>query len=93
VPGPLSFDPIGEAGRQWRERWGGETVAPMMAVTSVMRITFTLLFGRNRRLSTELASILQPDQWLHLISRIGQIAEPSVPLAISKYAIRNPVGG
>ncbi len=58
-----------------------------------LQVTFTLLFGRNKRLSTELASILQPDQWLHLISRIGQIAEPSVPLAISKYAIRNPVGG
>jgi hypothetical protein len=57
-----------------------------------LQVTFTLLFGRNKRLSTELASILQPDQWLHLISRIGQIAEPSVPLAISKYAIHNPAG-
>jgi hypothetical protein len=58
-----------------------------------LQVTFTLLFGRNKGLSTELASILQPDQWLHLISRIGQISEPSVPLAISKYAIRPPVGG
>jgi DNA-binding MarR family transcriptional regulator len=37
VSDPLSFDPIEEAGRQWRRRWGTAPVAPMMAVTSVMR--------------------------------------------------------
>src|SRR2546421_3612427 len=35
---PLKFDPIEEAGRQWRKRWGAGPVAPMMAVTSVMRV-------------------------------------------------------
>ena len=38
MPDPLSFDPIEEAGRQWRKRWGTGPVAPMMAVTSVMRV-------------------------------------------------------
>jgi DNA-binding MarR family transcriptional regulator len=35
---PLGFDPIEEAGRQWREHWGPEPVVPMRAVTSVMRV-------------------------------------------------------
>jgi DNA-binding MarR family transcriptional regulator len=35
---PLSFDPIEEAGRQWRRHWGPANVGPMMAVTSVMRV-------------------------------------------------------
>ena len=35
---PLSFDPIEEAARQWRRHWGPRMVAPMTAVTSVMRV-------------------------------------------------------
>ena len=38
MPNPLSFDPIEEAGRQWRKRWGRAPVPSMMAVTSVMRV-------------------------------------------------------
>jgi DNA-binding MarR family transcriptional regulator len=38
VSSPLSFDPIEEAGRQWRTRWGAGPSVPMMAVTSVMRV-------------------------------------------------------
>jgi DNA-binding MarR family transcriptional regulator len=34
----LRFDPIEEAGRQWREHFGPEPVVPMQAVTSVMRV-------------------------------------------------------
>jgi DNA-binding MarR family transcriptional regulator len=33
---PLPFDPIDEAARQWAQRWEG--VAPMHAVTSLMRV-------------------------------------------------------
>jgi DNA-binding MarR family transcriptional regulator len=37
VPGPLSFDPIAEARRQWDEHWGGDATPSMAAVTSIMR--------------------------------------------------------
>jgi DNA-binding MarR family transcriptional regulator len=47
---PLSFDPIEEAGRQWRKRWGAAPVAPMMAVTSVMRVQQILLARLNESL-------------------------------------------
>lgn len=35
-PGGLPFDPIDEAARQWAQHWEG--VAPMHAVTSLMRV-------------------------------------------------------
>jgi DNA-binding MarR family transcriptional regulator len=47
VTGPLRFDPIEEAGRQWREHWGPQTVAPMSAVTSIMRVQQILLARLN----------------------------------------------
>jgi DNA-binding MarR family transcriptional regulator len=50
MPDPLSFDPIGEAGRQWRKRWGAASAPPMMAVTSVMRVQQILLARLNEAL-------------------------------------------
>ncbi len=40
---PLSFDPIAEARRHWRERYGDEPARPMAAVTSIMRTQQILL--------------------------------------------------
>lgn len=47
---PLSFDPIGEAGRQWHQHWGASTVPPMTAVTSVMRAQQIMLGRLNEQL-------------------------------------------
>jgi DNA-binding MarR family transcriptional regulator len=47
---PLSFDPIAEAARQWREHWGAETAPPMEAVTSIMRAQQILLARLNAAL-------------------------------------------
>ena len=44
---PLRFDPIDEAGRQWRAHWPQSPVAAMMAVTSVMRAQQILLNRLN----------------------------------------------
>ncbi len=48
---PLSFDPIAEAGRQWRLHWGAATAQPMMAVTSIMRAQQILLARLNETLA------------------------------------------
>jgi hypothetical protein len=53
-----------------------------------IQIAFTPLFGRNKKLSDEVKSILQPGQWIKLINHISQIPEPVVPIAPSKYAIK-----
>lgn len=50
MPAPLNFDPIAEAGRQWRRRWGTSPVAPMEAVTSIMRVQQLLLARCNETL-------------------------------------------
>lgn len=47
MPPPLPFDPIAEAARQWRERWGDEPAVPMAAVTSIMRAQQILLARMN----------------------------------------------
>lgn len=49
---PLSFDPIAEAERHWRERWGSEPARAMSAITSVMRA--------EQILSARLNALLEP---------------------------------
>jgi DNA-binding MarR family transcriptional regulator len=51
MPAPLDFDPIEEAGRQWQERWDERFVAPMKAVTSVMRVQQIWLAEMNEALA------------------------------------------
>jgi Transglycosylase SLT domain/Peptidase family M23 len=53
-----------------------------------IQVTFTPLFGNNKKLSNEIKTILKPNQWIQLINRISQIPEPVVPIAPSKYAIK-----
>jgi len=57
-----------------------------------IQVTFTPLFGSNKKLSKQLATILQPGQWIQLINRISQIPEPVVPIAPSKYAVGSGSG-
>src|SRR5688572_22317228 len=47
----LSFDPIREAARQWREHWGARTAPPMAAVTSIMRAYQVMLARLNEALA------------------------------------------
>jgi DNA-binding MarR family transcriptional regulator len=41
------FDPIEEAARHWRLRWGDEPIPAMVAVTSIMRVQQILLARLN----------------------------------------------
>lgn len=58
-----------------------------------IQVTYTPLFGQNSKLSTQLATLLKPGQWIQLINRINQIPEPVVPIAPSKYAIKVRTSG
>ena len=43
MPGPLNFDPIAEAGRQWHDHWGPDTVAPVLvAVSTISRAAVSI---------------------------------------------------
>jgi DNA-binding MarR family transcriptional regulator len=46
-----SFDPIDEAGRQWRRRWGTEPVPALAAVASIVRIHQVLIARLNDALA------------------------------------------
>lgn len=48
---PFSIDPVDEAGRQWRRRWGTESVAPVAAVASIVRIHRLLVARLNDALA------------------------------------------
>src|SRR5204863_3309237 len=74
VSGPLRFDPIEEAGRQWREHWGPDTVAPMSAVTSIMRVQQILLARLNELLEPyDLTSARYEALMLLFYSRRGEL--------------------
>jgi DNA-binding MarR family transcriptional regulator len=47
VSSSLPFDPIDEAARQWRSRWGDDPVPSMAAVTSIMRVEQILMARLN----------------------------------------------
>jgi hypothetical protein len=53
-----------------------------------VQVSYTPLFGQNKSLSSALATLLKPGQWIQLINRINQLPEPVVPIAPSKYAIK-----
>jgi murein DD-endopeptidase MepM/ murein hydrolase activator NlpD len=53
-----------------------------------IQISYTPQFGDNKKLSDQVAQVLKPGQWIQLINRLGQLPEPVVPIAPSKYAIR-----
>ncbi|MFZ0041898.1 MAG: lytic murein transglycosylase [Solirubrobacteraceae bacterium] len=57
-----------------------------------IQITFTPNYGPNRKLSAQVKTLLQPNQWVKLINQIGKIPEPVVPIAPSKYAIKSHAG-
>jgi hypothetical protein len=58
-----------------------------------LQVSYTPLFGQNKSLSAQVASLLKPGQWIQLINRIDNIPEPVVPIAPSKYAIKVPGNG
>jgi DNA-binding MarR family transcriptional regulator len=74
VSDPLSFDPIEEAGRQWRNHWGAPEATPMMAVTSIMRVQQVMLARLNDALAQyELSFSRYEALMLLFLSRRGSL--------------------
>jgi DNA-binding MarR family transcriptional regulator len=74
MPGPLPFDPIAEARRQWDEHWGGTATPSMAAVTSMMRAQ-QIVMARLNDLLDPLGLTFPRYEALMLIfySRAGQL--------------------
>jgi hypothetical protein len=52
-----------------------------------IHVGFRPLFGTNPRLGQQLGAALQPQQWVDLIGRLGNIQNPKVLTTPSKYAL------
>jgi hypothetical protein len=53
-----------------------------------IEVSFLSNAAQSRGLGGQLGAILQPGDWTQLVSRLNQIPEPVVPVAPSRYAIR-----
>jgi DNA-binding MarR family transcriptional regulator len=96
VPDPLSFDPIQEAGRQWRKHWGAAPVAPMMAVTSVMRVQQILLARLNETLEPHGLTFARYEALMLLyFSRAGSLplGKIGVRLQVHPTSVTNLIDG
>lgn len=93
---PLDFDPVAEAGRHWRERWGEDTVAPMTAVTSIMRAQQILIARMNDALAPfELSFARYEALMLLLLSRRGSLplGKMGARLQVHPASVTNLIDG
>lgn len=96
VSAPLSFDPIDEAGRQWRRRWGMASVPPMEAVTSIMRAQQILVARLNESLAPfELSFARYEALMLLSLSRRGSLplGKMGARLQVHPASVTNLVDG
>ena len=57
-----------------------------------IHVGFQPLYGTNSKAAKQVNAILKPDQWIKLIDRLGEIDNPGVGVAPSKYAIESEEG-
>jgi hypothetical protein len=55
-----------------------------------IHVGFQPMYGDNSKLAKQLSAILKPSQWGRLIDRLGQIDNPVVKPAPSKFAVKVP---
>ena len=92
----LAFDPIEEAGRQWRKHWGPGAAVPMMAVTSVMRVQQIWLARLNEALGPfELTFARYEALMLLYLSRTGALplGKIGVRLQVHPTSVTNLIDG
>lgn len=93
---PLTFDPIAEAGRQWRKHWGARSSPPMMSVTSIMRAQQILLARLNAALDPyDLTFPRYEGLMLLYLSRAGSLplGKMGVRLQVHPTSVTNIVDG
>ncbi len=96
VASSLTFDPIEEAGRQWRRHWGPAAAVPMMAVTSIMRVQQIWLARLNQTLAPfELSFARYEALMLLYLSRRGSLplGKIGVRLQVHPTSVTNLIDG
>ncbi|CAB4911902.1 unannotated protein [freshwater metagenome] len=67
---------------------GAANVLPMQDHDDHIHVGFRPQVGQGEVLGKQVAQLLEPGQWIKLIDRIGEIANPEVPTGVSKDAIK-----
>jgi len=96
VPEPLAFDPVDEAARHWRGRWGTASAPPMAAVTSIMRAHQILVARLNEALAPfELSFARYEALMLLFLSRRGSLplGKMGARLQVHPASVTNLVDG
>ena len=92
----LPFDPIEEAARQWRRRWGEPSAPPMAAATSIMRSQQILMARLNDTVAPfELTFPRYEALMLLFLSRNGSLplGKMGARLQVHRTSVTNLVDG
>jgi DNA-binding MarR family transcriptional regulator len=92
----LSFDPIEEAARQWREHWGDSPSPAMAAVTSIMRVQQIVMGRLNEILAPHDLTFPRYEALMLLyLSRHGSLplGKMGVRLQVHRTAVTNLIDG
>jgi DNA-binding MarR family transcriptional regulator len=92
----LSFDPIEEAARQWREHWGNGPAPAMAAVTSIMRVQQIVMSRLNEILAPHDLTFPRYEALMLLyLSRLGSLplGKMGVRLQVHRTAVTNLIDG
>jgi DNA-binding MarR family transcriptional regulator len=92
----LPFDPIEEAGRQWRRHWGAASAPPMSAVTSIMRAHQILIARLNDALEPYKLSFARYEALMLLfLSRRGSLplGKMGARLQVHPASVTNLIDG
>jgi soluble lytic murein transglycosylase-like protein len=67
---------------------GAASILPLPDHDDHIHVGFRPQVGQGKALGKQVAQLLEPGQWIKLIDRIGEIANPKVPEGVSKDAIK-----
>jgi hypothetical protein len=67
---------------------GADNTLAMADHYNHIHVGYHPMYGENSKASRQIDAILKPDQWIKLISRLGQIDNPTVVDRPSRYSVK-----
>ena len=67
---------------------GADNTLAMADHADHIHVGWRPLYGENKAAAKQINAILKPKQWIKLINRLGEIDNPTVAAAPSKYAVK-----
>jgi hypothetical protein len=67
---------------------GADNTLAMADHADHIHVGWRPLYGENKAAAKQINAILKPKQWIKLIDRLGEIDNPTVSAAPSKYAVK-----